>query len=438
MTPHETAPAGPAAMHRGWAALQVLVVTLCFLLNMLDGADVTIMSFLAPKLAQQWAVQPQVLGVLLSASLAGMGVGCLFVAPLADWFGRRTMIIIALALVSAAMIYSGYAPSVVPLMAARFLVGVGVGTIGVSMTAMASEFAPPRFANLAVGFVQAGWPLAAVFTAFVAAAVIPVSGWQIMLLGIGLVSAALLAVVWIILPESVAFLEKRRPSGALEKLNALRGRLGDAPLAALPALPVASDRFTLAALFDEGRGRTSLLLWIAVTLGFFVVFFVVSWIPKLATQAGLPMSEAIYAGASYNLGSFMGTSAIGWVAVRYRIHQVIAAFFAAGVAAMMVFGAAAMPVAVTLLMALAVGATVNGGFNGFWSLAAALYPARMRGTGVGWAMGLGRIGAVLGPIAGGYLVAARWPISAIFAFYAVPLALSAGLCLMIRAGRAEA
>jgi MFS family permease len=117
---------------------------------------------------------------------------------------------------------------------------------------------------------------------------------------------------------------------------------------------------------------------------------------------------------------------------------VIAAFFAAGVVAMTVFGAVAMPVAATLLVALAVGATVNGGFNGFWTLAAALYPARMRGTGVGWAMGLGRIGAVMGPIVGGYLVGAHWPISAIFAFFAVPLVLSAALCVMIRPSVAEA
>jgi len=120
------------------------------------------------------------------------------------------------------------------------------------------------------------------------------------------------------------------------------------------------------------------------------------------------------------------------VAVRFRIHQVIAGFFAAGIVAVTAFGSLAMPVATTLLVAVVVGATVNGGFNGFWTLAAALYPARMRGTGVGVAMGLGRVGAVLGPIVGGYLVAAHWAIGAIFAFYAVPLALSAGLCLMIR------
>jgi MFS family permease len=169
-----------------------------------------------------------------------------------------------------------------------------------------------------------------------------------------------------------------------------------------------------------------------VTLAFFTFYFVVSWIPKLANAAGLPLDQAIYAGASFNAGSFIGTALIGWVCLRIRISRAIACYFAGAIAAMLVFGSITMPVALTLLVAGCVGLFVNGGFNGFWGLAAALYPAEIRGTGIGWAMGTGRIGAVLGPIVGGYLVGANLPISVIFAIYTVPLAVSALLCLAIR------
>jgi benzoate transport len=432
MTPIVKAAAGAPVSGAGWAPLQILVIALCFLLNMLDGADMLIMSFVAPKLAEQWSVSPESLGVIFSASLAGMAIGCLFVAPQADRYGRRKMILGALALVAVAMIASGYVASVSQLMLMRLLVGIGVGTIGVSMTAMASEFAPPRYANFAVGFVQAGWPMAAVMTAFIAAKVIPVSGWQIMLVGIGLISAALLALVWFVLPESLAFLEKRQPAGALETLNALRVRMGSGSLSSLPEQAKDGGRFSVSTLFDGGRTRTSALLWSAVTLGYFVLYFVISWIPKLASQAGLPMDQAIYAGASYNAGAFIGTAAMGWITVRYRINRVIALFFAAAAVAMMVFGGVSLPLVMTLIVAALVGVFVNGGFNGFWGLAASLYPAEIRGTGIGWALGVGRIGAVLGPIVGGYLVGAKLPISSIFAIYTVPLIAASLLCLMIR------
>lgn len=416
----------------GWGRLRVLVIGLCFMLSMLDGADLLVMSFVAPKMAEQWAISPEKLGVIFSASLAGMAIGCLFVAPLADKYGRRRMILGALALVAAAMIISGFVTNVPQLMLARLFVGIGVGTIGVSMTAMAAEYGPPKSANFAVGFVQAGWPLASVITAFVAVAVIPVSGWQILLVGIGLMSAALWVICLFLLPESMVFLEKRQPPGALNKLNGLRVRLGVAPLESLPEISHDGAKISVAALFKDGRIRSSILLWSAVALGYFVLYFVISWIPKLSAQAGLPVADAIYAGAAYNAGSFIGTTAIGWLTVYFRINRVIATFFAAATVAMLVFGGVSLPLTLTLIVAGLVGVTVNGGFNGFWGFAATLYPAEMRGTGVGWALGVGRVGAVLGPIVGGFLVGANLPISAIFGIFAVPLVIAAILCLLVK------
>jgi AAHS family 4-hydroxybenzoate transporter-like MFS transporter len=155
-----------------------------------------------------------------------------------------------------------------------------------------------------------------------------------------------------LLPESLTFL-------ALKRTESPGSRETPAPWAAV------------AALFKDGRGLPSALLWTAVTLGYFALYFVISWIPKLVTQAGLPLSQAIYAGATYNLGAFVGTAAVGWIAVRFPLHRVIATYLGLAAVTLLVFGGFSMPVWLTLLVALCVGVTVQGGFNGFWALSAA-------------------------------------------------------------------
>jgi MFS transporter, AAHS family, vanillate permease len=423
--------ASSADERNDWHGLSVVVVGLCFLLNMLDGADLLIMSFVAPVLAVEWQVSPERLGVVFSASLAGMAIGCLLVAPLADRFGRRAMILGALVVVAAAMMASGFVTTVPALIAMRLLVGVGVGTIGVSMTAMATEFAPEKHASFAAGVVQAGWPIGSIATALVAAQLIEGYGWQALLAGIGAASVALLAVVALTLPESVAFLLGRQPPRALERVNAILPRLGRAALLALPPRSARARTFNVAELFRAERRRASVLLFVAVTFGYFVLYFVISWIPTLAIEAGLALEDGIYAGATYNAGAFVGTALVAWLAIGFRLNRVIALFFALAVVAMLVFGNVRMPVALTLAAAAAVGVTVQGAFNGFWALAARLYPAEIRGTGIGWALGVGRIGAVLGPIVGGVLVGAGVSVGGIFALYTLPAIVAAALCLAI-------
>jgi benzoate transport len=399
---------------------------------MLDGTDLLVMSFIAPVLSQSWAVSPERLGVLFSASLAGMAVGCLLIAPLADRYGRRTMILAALATVAGSMMLSGFTRDVFELMLARFFVGIGVGTIGVSMTAMAAEYAPDKYTSFAVGFVQAGWPFGSIIAAFIAARVLPSHSWQSLLIGIGVLSAALLVVIYFFLPESLSFLTLRRPRRALEKINAIRAKLRFQSLEELPPVAPRAPGSRVLALFTAGRAVPSVLLWSAVMLGYFVLYFVISWIPKLVVESGLPLSAAIYAGATYNLGAFFGTTAVGWIAIRYRLNRVVSSFLGLAAIAMLVFGGLSLPVWLTLLVALCVGITVQGGFNGFWALAARLYPPEMRSTGIGWALGVGRIGAVLGPVAGGFLVGANVAMPIIFAVYALPLVVAAAMTLKIK------
>ncbi len=411
-----------------WTARQILVVATCFILNMLDGMDVLILSYIAPALSSDWQVSPESLGVVFSAGLAGMAAGGLLIAPLADRFGRRKLILASLIMMAVAMFASGIATSIPELIASRFVVGIGIGTVLASMAALTAEYAPEKHRTFAVGFLQAGYPVGATITGFVVASHVTTHGWQAMLLGAAFLCAAAIPLVWLLLPESIAFLLSRQPKGALQKANKLLASIGQPQLDTLPPLAQREARNAgVRGLLSEGRAPSTILLWLAITFSFMTLYFVISWIPKLAVEAGLPAKDAIYAGAIYNIGAFIGTSSIGLVAMRFDLRRLILVYMALAAAALTIFGSVAMPLAATLGTAFLIGVFVQGGFNGCYPLAASLYPPEARGTGIGWAMGVGRIGAVIGPMLGGFLLAAKVSLPVIFGIFAVPVVL-AGLC----------
>ncbi len=328
---------------------------------MADGVDVTILSFIAPRLQQDWGIGADVMGNLFSAGLLGMAIGGMLIAPTADRFGRRRVILSALVLMSVGMLASSLAQSVSQLFALRVVVGAGIGTVLATMAALAAESAPADQRNLAVGVVQAGYPFAAMFTGLTVAQLLPVYGWAAMLLGAGVLTVVLIPIAWLVLPR------------------------------ATPAALAASDgasAIRVGALFSPSYRARTIALWGAVFFGLMVLYFIVSWIPKLAIQAGLSETNGIYAGALYNFGAFVGTMAMSFLAVRVPLGRLVPAMLVTAGVAMLVFGSLTMSVPVTLLVAFLIGVFLQGGYNGVWPLAAGLYPADRRATGVGWAIGL--------------------------------------------------
>jgi len=422
---------------QGWTGRQLLVVAICFILNMLDGMDVLILSYIAPALSADWQISPESLGVVFSAGLAGMAAGGLLIAPLADRFGRRVLILLSLIMMAAAMFGSSIATSVAELIASRFVVGIGIGTVLASMAALTAEYAPPKHRTFAVGFLQAGYPVGATITGFIVATHVGVHGWQTMLLGAAILCATAIPLVFVLLPESIEFLLTRQPKNALARANRLLVAAGQPPLDALPERRQAEKRHSgVRGLLSDGRAASTLLLWTAIIFSFMTLYFVISWIPKLAVEAGLPATQAIYAGAIYNIGAFVGTSSIGLVAMRFDLRRLILVYMLLAAGALILFGAVAMPLAATLGTAFLIGVFVQGGFNGCYPLATSLYPPEARGTGIGWAMGIGRIGAVIGPMLGGVLLAEKVSLPVIFTIFAVPVVL-AGICAsLIRLPRA--
>lgn len=393
-----------------WTKHAIATVALCFAINMADGVDVAILSFIAPRVQSDWGIASNVMGWLFSAGLVGMAIGGMFIAPLADRIGRRKVILTALILMSTGMLASGWIETVSQFLGLRVLVGMGIGTVLAAMAALAAESAPARHRNLAVGLVQAGYPFAAIFTGLLVARLLPVHGWHVLLAGAGLISVLLFPLAWVFLSDAVP-----NDTSDVQAGSGVRSLFS-------PAL----------------KGRT-IALWGAVFFGLMVLYFIVSWITKLSIQAGLSETNGIYAGALYNFGAFTGTVAMSLLAVRVPLGKLVPAMLVGAACAMLWFGSVPMSVGATMLNAFLIGVLLQGGYNGVWPLAAGAYPAQVRVTGVGWAIGIGRAGAVVGPWLGGSLMAANVSLPVLFATYCVPLLACAACAFMVqRLSRARA
>ncbi|KFI32418.1 MFS transporter [Haematobacter missouriensis] len=421
----QSAPATDIGASDQWSGLRIMIVGLCFLLNAIDGMDVVILSYIAPVLTTDWQLSPERLGIVFSASLAGMVVGCFFVAPLADHWGRRPLILTSLSIITACMLASGFARNVAELLVLRLVIGVGVGAILASMAAIAAEFAPVKERALAVSIMTAGYPLGAMLTGLAMAPLLPQFGWHMMLLGAGVISLIALPIVWLVLPESIDFLIRRQPRDALTQVNRVLTRLNHSPVATLPPRPAKAGKLNIGQIFAPNRIRATIALWVGIFMGFMSLYFVISWITKLASGAGLSLDNAIYVGAILNFGACLGTIAMGKLSTVFPQHRVGAIFLIVAAAMLVVFGTVVMPLPMVLINAFLMGVAIYGGFNAFYGLAASLYPAAVRSTGIGWAMGVGRFGAVVGPTFGGMLIGGGASLSTVMIVFAIPLIIAA-------------
>lgn len=419
------------------SGLQVTVIAVCFFLNMIDGMDVLAISFAAPAIADAWSISPQSLGVVFSAALLGMTTGAIVLSPYSDRIGRRNIILLSLVLISAGMVATAAANTVGQLIVLRFLAGLGIGSMLASMTSMVSEYAPDRLRNLFILILHAGYPIGAIITGFVAAEVLPTQGWRALFVIAGVASLAGIPLVYWLLPESLDFLCKKQPRGALPKANRIFARMDLPPLATLPPVPTGEQLATsVTSLFRDAFRGDTLKLWGAFFMSFATLYFLLSWVVKLAIESGLALENAIYAGVALNLGGFAGGICLGAMANRVGLTRVIAAFAILGGVFSVVYGWLDAGVAVVLLLVFLLMFFVQGAFTGLYAVAARLYPTEIRTTGVGWAIGAGRTGAVFGPVAAGLLLGAGLPIGWTFAVFALPMVFAA--LFVVRIGRLAA
>jgi benzoate transport len=422
----------PMSMH------QIGAVLVCMCLNMLDGFDILVMSFTASGVSAEWKLSGGELGVLLSAGLVGMAAGSLFLAPRADRFGRRTIIITSVIIVSVGMLLSGFTRSYVQLAVLRAVTGVGIGGILAGATVLVAEYASSSWRSTASYLYTSGYSIGGTLGGAVAAALIGRHGWRAAFQFGGLISVAMLPVVLWRLPESIDFLITRQPAHALQKLNRLLRKMNHALIEVLPAAvsPVhGSPGASVQGLFAKGLLRPTMLLWIAFFFMMGGYYFVFSWTPKLLTAAGQTAQQGITAGVLLSLGGIVGTVVFAFIARVVTVGRLVTFCLLVASMLMVLFALNTADAAVGLLAGVALGGMSTSAMAGFYALTPVVYPPQLRSTGMGWAIGIGRIGAILAPLATGLLVDRGWQTVQLYWAFAATFVVAGVACACLLPAR---
>lgn len=412
----------------GVTAQQILVVGLCMFFNMLDGFDITAMAIVAGEVSRELQLTPDKLGWIFSFALAGMMAGAMFLAPVSDIIGRRKLIIIAVALVGVSILFTAAATTLPEFVMLRFISGLGAGAMLASQAALASEYSPDKYKSLAVGAVTSGYPLGAMMTSVIAGHVMPEFGWRGMFWFGGFLTLAMVFVGWLLMPESLKYLFERRPPDALQRINRILKKLKKETLAEMPVVLDArtSEKAGLFGgmlqLVEKPHRVKTLTLWTAFLLCFSTLYFLMSWIPKLMEDSGFPPAAGRQAFFLFNLGGVLGIYVMGWLSTKYRLTNLIFYMSVSAGIGMVIFAMVPNDLNLLLALTLLIGILQQGGFTGLYAVAAKAYPTNIRSTGIGWSIGLGRLGAVIGPAAAGYFIAAGLDMSANYIIFAIPMA----------------
>jgi len=413
---------------------QCLAIGICIVLNMIDGFDVLVMAFTAASVSAEWGLSGAQIGFLLSSGLFGMAAGSLFIAPWADRFGRRPLILFCLVLSGLGMLLSALSQTPLQLVLLRGLTGLGIGGILASSNVIASEYSSKRWRGLSVSLQSTGYALGATLGGLLAVWLLTHWGWRAVFLFGGAVTWLVIPLVLLWLPESLDFLLARRPANALTRINRLARRLEQPELTQMPAMlakePGARSGF--GQLLAPTMRRTTLLIWLLFFLVMFGFYFVMSWTPKLLVAAGLSAQQGITGGVLLSVGGIFGAALIGGLASRWPLTRVLSLFMLLTAGLLVLFVGSGSSIAAALGLGLLIGLFSNGCVAGLYALSPMVYDASVRATGVGWGIGIGRIGAIVSPIVAGFLLDGGWQPLHLYGVFASVFVLAAGCLLLLR------
>ncbi|ABC35449.1 MFS transporter [Burkholderia thailandensis] len=426
-----------------FGAHQWAIVALCAACLVMDGFDVQAMGYVAPVVIREWGTAKETLSPVFGAGLFGMLIGSLVFSALADRIGRRPVLIGATLFFSVCMIATGFAQSIPQLIGWRFAAGLGLGCIMPNAMALAGEYSPRRIRVSLMMIVSCGFTVGGVAGGLITAALIPHAGWRAVFFVGGAIPLAIGVLMCVALPESIQFLLSRDGDSAR-----VRGQLARiVPAASLPrgatlvgAEPKGAGA-PFVALFQDGRARVTLLLWLVNFANLLDMYFLSNWLPTVMRDAGYPMSTAVLAGTALWAGGVAGTLALGRIIDRIGFATVLATTFLLAIIAIAAIGHPLVLASLAAVFAaiFMTGFSIIGGQPALNALAAVYYPTPLRSTGIGWSLGFGRIGSVIGPVLGGALMHLQWSSSSLFLAAAVPACVSmAGIVAIARSGFAGA
>ena len=408
---------------------QLKLLLTCAAVLFLDGFDTQAIGYVAPALAKEWGLTKGALGPVFSAGLFGLMIGALLFGPLADRIGRKKIIILSTLAFGIGALVTAFVQDVNTLLAIRFLTGLGLGGAMPNAIAMTSEFNPRRRRATMVMIMFCGFSVGAALGGLLAAALIPHFGWRSVFVVGGVAPLLLVPILALRLPESVRFLALT--GSANERVAQLLGFIN--PKAVFPpATQFVVNEPRLAGipvlhLFRAGRTPVTLLLWVVFFMSLLDLYFLSNWLPTVLNDLGASVSSAAAIGSMLQVGGVVGTFALGSVIDRFSFRALALVYFIA-VFAVGAIGQLGHSIVFVTMAIFAAGFCIVGGQIAANALAATFYPTAVRATGVGWALGIGRVGSIVGPLVGGMLMTMKWSVASVFIAAAI-----AALCAALAA-----
>ena len=402
---------------QGLSPLQYRVIGICFCINVLDGFDILALAYAAPAIGRQWQMAPDELGILFSLGLGGMMAGSILLAPLGDKFGRKPTILACLGAAAIAMLAAANAGSLISLGIARIFTGLAIGAILPCINTMVAEYSPRRLRTFAISVMQAGFAMGAAGGGFLAAYLLQAFGWPSVFLCGAVLTAAILPVVYFGLPESLAYLAGKPQRKA--QRDAILARLGHH----------AEQLFGTTTVPEKDAGieptmRAYLVPLTLVSSVFFLsilsFYFLTSWVPEILVTKGMQQSDAVLAGALLTGGGLFSAVAVGWLSLRRSLKPIAIATTLSSAFLTIVFGILSTAPALVLTTAFVLGLSITAVQMCVYAIVPGLFPAAIRASATGIAIGVGRAGSVAGPLLAGIIIAQGGSNPVLFGIMAVP------------------
>lgn len=381
----------------------------CALLLVLDGYDLAVVGAALPSIMKEMGVDAAQAGFMASSALFGMMIGAMYLGTLADKIGRPISICACVALFSVFTAAAGLTHDPVTFGVTRFLAGLGIGGVLPIATAQMGEFAPATIRARLVTLVFAGYSIGGILVALTGKQMIESYGWQSVFFVAG-TPILLIPFILMTMPDSLAFLVRRNRTQKLEviiqkiapEFQIQHGARFVLPQQEMSSTPVAN-------LFRDGRGFSTAMIWVAFFMGLFMVYALSSWLTKLMAMSGYSLGSALNFVLVFNVGAIVGAIGGGWLGDKYNIKYVLVAFYAAGAVSLALMGYTKSTELLFLIVFVVGGSTLGTQLLAY-AYAGEFYPAVIRSTGVGFASGVGRLGAIAAPVLIGMLVAMRLPL----------------------------
>lgn len=415
-----------------------LVLFCCWLAILAEGYDVGVLGAILPALAEykEWNLSPLALGGLGSYALIGMLIGALFIGTLSDLVGRKKMLLASMAIFTLTQAGAAWAPTPELFGLFRLIGGLGMGGVIPVAAALTIEYSAPNKRSYNYGLMYSGYSLGIVAAALAALFVLPMGGWRAVI-AIGAAPVVLIPVIWKFLPESLEFLESKGRKSEAKALAAKLNISNYKPVVAVaPAVPAAQGGLvdpwwkTITTMFSRKYLRSTVFFWISLFCGLVLVYGLNTWLPSIMKKAGYDLGSSLTFLLVFSLASAIGGLLLGRAADKYGKKLILVVFYILGGLGIMLLVFPNTMVVNLLFVAFAGVGSISTSLV-LTGYIADYYPAKVRGTATGWALSFARLGAISGPLIGGWIAGSKLPFEANFAIFAGIAVLAAGAVAMI-------